>query len=76
MTEREWRRDFADRLQTMMRCNNASRQGVIRASGISEGSLSYYLSGQKTPSFKAVINLAYTLGCTIEDLIDFGEQIL
>jgi transcriptional regulator with XRE-family HTH domain len=76
MTEREWRNIFADRLSTMMRCNNASRRGVVRASGISEGALSYYLSGQKTPSFKAIINLAYTLGCTIEDLIDFGEEIL
>lgn len=76
MTEREWRKLFADRLQSMMRCSNASRQGVIRAADISEGSLSYYLSAQKTPSFKNIINLAYTLGCTIEDLIDFGEQIL
>lgn len=75
MTESNWRKIFADRLSVMIGYSNATRRGVIRASGISESSLSFYLSGQKTPSFKAVINLAYTLGCTIEDLIDFGEQI-
>ena len=76
MTEREWRRIFADRLMTMMRQARASRQGIVRAAGISESALHYYLSGQKTPNFKTVINLAYTLGCTIEDLIDIGEQIM
>lgn len=75
MTEIEWRKIFKDRLSFMMRRQNLTRQDLIDASGISESALSYYLSGQKTPGIKTTINLAYTLGCTIEDLVDYGEKI-
>lgn len=75
MTEMEWRRAFSDRLSYMMYRNNITRQGLVRASGISESAISYYLSGTKTPGFKSIINLAYALCCTMDDLIDFGEDI-
>ena len=75
MTELQWRRIFADRLSYMMRQNNITQRRLADASGITEAAISYYLSERKSPSFKAIINLAYTLNCTIEDLIDFGEQI-
>lgn len=75
MTEMQWRRAFADRLSYMMRQNNITQRRLADASGITEAAISYYLSERKTPSFKAIINLAYVFNCTIEDLIDFGEQI-
>ena len=75
MTEIEWRRIFKDRLLFMMRRANITRRKLADESGLTEATISYYLSERKTPSFKAVVNLAYVLGCTIEDLIDYGEQI-
>lgn len=75
MTELEWRRVFSDRLSFMMRRCSLTQRSLAKASGITEAAISYYLTGRKTPSFKSMINLAYTFGCTIEDLIDFGEDI-
>ena len=75
MTELEWRRKFSDRLAFMMRRANMSRLELAESSGITKVAIGYYLTAQKTPGFKSIINLAYVLGCTIEDLIDFGEQI-
>lgn len=75
MTELEWRKIFSDRLSFMMRQCNLTQRRLAKASGITEATISYYLTERKSPSFKSMINLAYTFGCTIEDLIDFGEQI-
>ena len=75
MTEIEWRKKFKDRLSFMMRRANLTRQDLIEKSDISESALSYYLSGQKTPGIKTTIALAYALGCSIEDLVDYGEKI-
>lgn len=75
MTELEWRRAFSDRLSIMMRRGNISRRGLARASGLTEVAIGYYLTARKTPNFKSIINLAYALCCTVEDLIDFGEDI-
>lgn len=52
-----------------------TRLQLADASGTTKVAIGYYLDAQKTPGFKAIINLAYALGCSIEDLIDFGEQI-
>ena len=75
MTEQEWRRAFSDRLSFMMRRCKLTQRELAKASDMTEAAISYYLTEQKTPNFKSIINLAYTFGCTIEDLIDFGESI-
>lgn len=75
MTEMEWRNIFKDRLSFMMRRENLTRRELAERSGLTEAAISYYLSGQKTPGFKAIINLANVLHCSIEDLIDYGEKI-
>lgn len=75
MTEMEWRKKFSDRLSFMMRRANMTRLQLAEASDTTKVAIGYYLDARKTPGFKAIINLAYSLGCTVEDLIDFGEQI-
>lgn len=75
MTEIEWRKIFKDRLSFMMRRANLTRRELVEKSGISEPAISNYLSGRKTPSIKTTIALSYALGCTIEDLVDYGEKI-
>lgn len=75
MTEMEWRSIFKDRLSFMMRRANLTRRELAERAGLTEAAISYYMSERKTPSFKAIINLAYVLSCTVEDLIDYGEKI-
>ena len=75
MTEIEWRKIFKDRLAFMMRRANLTRRELAEKSGVSEPAISCYLAGRKTPNVKAIINLAYVLCCTIEDLVDYGENI-
>ena len=76
MTEQEWRRRFSIKLSILIRKSNITRRELADKANICEPSLSFYLSCKKTPNFRSVINLAYALGCTIEELIDFGEQKL
>ena len=76
MTEQEWRRRFSIKLSILIRKSNITRRELADKANICESSLSFYLSCKKTPNFRSVINLAYALGCTIEELIDFGEQKL
>ena len=76
MTEQEWRRKFAIKLSILIRRSNITRRALADKALISEASLSYYLSCKKSPNFRAIINLAYALGCSIEELIFFGERII
>ena len=76
MTEQEWRRRFSIKLSILIRKSNITRRELADKANICGSSLSFYLSCKKTPNFRSVINLAYALGCTIEELIDFGEQKL
>lgn len=75
MTEMEWRKIFKDRLIFMMRRANITQCELAEKSGVSQPAISCYMAGRKTPNVKAVVNLAYVLGCTIEDLVDFGEHV-
>lgn len=75
MTEKEWRNIFKDRLAFMMRRENLTRRELADKTGLTEATISYYLSGRKTPGIKATISLAYSLGCSVEDLVDYGEWI-
>lgn len=75
MTETEWLKDFANNLREMLFDYNMSQRELAEESGLSEASISQYLSRQKMPGIRAIINISYALNCDIDDLIDFGSRI-
>ena len=75
MSEVEWIREFSLNLRRMMWDARLTQRELSDLSGISESCLSRYLNGTRAPSFKAIVNLAYTFGCNTDDLIDFGSRV-
>ena len=75
MSETEWLKIFAHNLREMLFDCNMSQRELADETGLSESTISRYLSRQTVPSLFAIINIAYALNCDINDLIDFGDRI-
>lgn len=76
MTEQEWRELFADNLKRMMDEYGCSQRELADEVGISESAVSRYLYAQQVPKATALLNIAYALDCTVDDLIDFNERVI
>lgn len=76
MTEFEWLEAFSDNLTKLVYESKLTQCDLSEMTGISQGTISKYLRGQQMPGIKAIINIADALGCSTDELIDFGEIIL
>ena len=75
MNEVEWINEFGENLKRMMLDARMTQRELSDLSGLSEATISRYLNKTMAPSGKAIVNLAYALGCDTDDLIDFGCTI-
>ena len=64
MSEVEWLNIFADNLLHLM---------VDRR--MSQATISKYIRKQQMPGVKALINLAYVLNCSLDELMDYGCKV-
>lgn len=69
MKKQDWLMDFRRNLIGMMREKNINQRELAEKSKISEVTISRYLNCQRYPSAIALVNLAYALGCDLEDLV-------
>ena len=67
MTPYECGIEFGRRLRKMMTKRQISQQELSEKTGISQSSISYYLTGQKLPSFYNLDKLARVLDCSTDD---------
>ena len=73
MKKEEWLEDFGDNLEYIMREKNVTQRELADKSGLSESTVSAYIhERKKMPGTVAIINMAYALRCSVEDLIDIG----
>lgn len=75
MSEREWLDIFAKNLVDLMREKGYSQRDLADATGLSEGIISSYVHGRKVPGIRALINIAYELDLSLDELIDFGDRV-
>ena len=75
VTEQKWIEKFADHLTDILNEYGYTQREFADAIGISEVSLSRYLTRRRMPSVPVVINMAMELGMSLDDLIDFGERV-
>ena len=75
MKETIWRAKFAERLTEKMNEKGYSQLTLANKAHLTQPAISRYLLGLSTPNIRAVINLSYALGCTMGELVDFGERI-
>lgn len=75
MSELEWLDIFGDNLRDMLEDANMTQRDLADEAGLSESAISQYIHKQKIPSLKSIINIAYALDCSMDELIDFGSRL-
>lgn len=58
-----------DRIRMLMEDKKFTQKELANLSGITEASMSKYLSGERTPRIDVVVNIANALGATVDELI-------
>lgn len=58
-----------ERIRMLMDCKHLTQKELANLSGITEASMSKYLSGERTPRIDVIVNLANALGVTTDELI-------
>ena len=66
---------FADNLRDLMSERGFSQRELERESGINHASISRYLKKERIPTVKALINLAFTLECDLDELVPTYDYI-
>ena len=75
MTQREWQDKFRNKLISVMRDRNVGQNQLARRSGLSTSRISDYVNGRAVPSVYAIVNMAYALDVSTNELADFNERI-
>jgi transcriptional regulator with XRE-family HTH domain len=75
MTECEWLREFAENLSGLMFDREFTQSKLAEETGLTQASISHYVNGKQIPTLRAIVNMAYALDVTTDDLIDFGSTI-
>lgn len=75
MTERQWMMEFGRNLAYILCDARVSQNEFARQCDISKSMMSRYINGKCMPDIKAVLRISYALGCSIDELIDFGEPV-
>lgn len=75
MSEMEWISIFGDNLIDIMDEKGYTQEQLANETGLTQSTISKYINKKQMPSIKAVVNLAYALDCTTDELIEFGDAI-
>lgn len=75
MTEIQWLDAFGDNLKVMMDGAGYTQRQLANETGVAESTISRYISKQQIPHVRALVNLAYALDCSLDDLMDFGDTV-
>ena len=69
---------FEERLKKMMIQQGLTQKELASRSGITEASMSKYLSGERTPRIDVIVNLANALVITTDELLgnDINEKAM
>lgn len=65
---------WSDKVKELMRVKNINQKELSQLSGITEASVSRYLTGERTPRMDIIINFARALGVSVEYLLDNSEK--
>lgn len=61
--------ELNERLKMLMKEKGLNQKELAKISGITEASMSKYLSGERTPRIDVIVNLANALQVTTDELI-------
>jgi transcriptional regulator with XRE-family HTH domain len=75
MNRVEWSRRFSNVVLKAMERHGYTNKTLSEATGITASAISQYLSGRRIPEIRSIINMAYALNLTVDDLLDHGGPI-
>ena len=75
MTESQWMQCFSNKLKELLDYANMTQLDLAIESGLSTSVISRYLNCITMPKASALVNLAYALNCSVDELVDFGSKI-
>ena len=75
MSEQEWVDIFGDNLRDILKEQNMTQDEFADACGLSRASVSQYIHKRNMPSAKTLINMAYVLTMSLDELMDFGDTV-
>lgn len=75
MSEQEWLNIFGDNLRDMLIDAKMTQRDLADDTGLAESTISQYINKQRMPTVRAIINIAYSLDCDMNDLLDFGDRV-
>lgn len=75
MSEVEWMDIFGDNLRDILKEQNMSRRELAQVLGISEATVSRYISKKQMPTMEVIVNMAYELSISVDELVDFGDRV-
>lgn len=75
MTETQWLMIFGDNLIDLMARAGMSQRDLADEIGVSESTISKYIHKMSVPGVRTLVNMAYALDCSLDELMDFGDRI-
>lgn len=75
MSEIEWIDIFGDNLVDMLKDARMTQKELAEESRVSNATISNYIHKKQMPNTRALVNIAYALNCSLNDLMDFGDDI-
>ena len=75
MSEVEWMDIFGDNLRDILKEQNMPRRELAQVLDLSEATISNYINKKQMPTMEVIVNMAYELSMSIDELIDFGDTV-
>ena len=75
MSEVEWMDIFGDNLRDILKDQYMSRRELAEVLGLSEATISNYINKKQMPTMEVIVNMAYELTLSADELIDFGDRV-
>ena len=75
MSEKEWLDRFGDNLLRIMKEKGFSVVSLSEEANIHKTTIYRYLKKEIMPNVKNLTKLSYTLGCSFDRLMDYGDVI-
>ena len=75
MSEMEWLKAFSTNLRMLVRTSKITQAELANRIGVDKSTVSRYMNGTRIPCLMHAINLAYVLGCDLDELLYFGGRI-
>lgn len=68
-------KEIGTNIKAMMKNRGMTQRELAKYSGVSLGTINYYINGERMPSVKNIINICIALECSTEIILPTYEYI-